>query len=47
MKQANKVIEPQKETIDFDDFTKLDIRVGTILEAKKMPKTKKALDFKG
>ena len=43
---ANKVIEPQKELIKFDDFTKLDIRVGTILEAKKMPKTKKLLILK-
>ncbi|KAB1158867.1 methionine--tRNA ligase [Tenacibaculum aiptasiae] len=40
---ANKVIEPQKETIEFDDFTKLDIRVGTILEAEKVAKTKKLL----
>ncbi|CAA0217648.1 Methionine--tRNA ligase [Tenacibaculum maritimum] len=42
----NKVIEPQKETIDFEDFTKLDIRVGTILEATKVPKTKKLLQLK-
>ena len=45
-KQENKVMEPQKETIEFDDFTKLDIRVGTILEAEKMPKTKKLLVLK-
>ncbi|GAA4890658.1 methionine--tRNA ligase [Flaviramulus aquimarinus] len=43
---TNKVVEPQKETIAFEDFTKLDIRVGTILEAKKMPKTKKLLVLK-
>ncbi|MGA1225970.1 MAG: methionine--tRNA ligase [Tamlana sp.] len=43
---ANKVVEPQKETISFDDFTKLDIRVGTILEAEKMPKAKKLLVLK-
>ena len=42
----NKVVEPQKETIEFDDFTKLDIRVGTILEAVKVPKTKKLLQLK-
>jgi methionyl-tRNA synthetase len=42
----NKVTEPQKDTITFDDFTKLDIRVGTILEAEKMPKTKKLLVLK-
>ncbi|MCP4884615.1 MAG: methionine--tRNA ligase [Flavobacteriales bacterium] len=39
-------IEPQKETINFEDFTKLDIRIGTILEAKKIPKTKKLLKLK-
>ncbi len=43
---ANAVVEPQKETITFDDFTKLDIRVGTILEAEKMPKAKKLLVLK-
>ena len=43
---ANKKVEPQKETITFDDFTKLDIRVGTILEAEKMPKAKKLLVLK-
>jgi len=39
-------VEPQKETINFDDFTKLDIRIGTILEAEKIPKTKKLLKLK-
>tara|TARA_R110002096_G_scaffold187782_5_gene367462 strand:+ start:50124 stop:52184 length:2061 start_codon:yes stop_codon:yes gene_type:complete len=43
---ASKTIELQKDTITFDDFTKLDIRVGTILEAEKMPKTKKLLKLK-
>ncbi|WP_178991011.1 methionine--tRNA ligase [Winogradskyella schleiferi] len=43
---AVKVAEPQKEEITFDDFTKLDLRVGTILEAEKMPKTKKLLVLK-
>ncbi|MBC2843697.1 methionine--tRNA ligase [Winogradskyella flava] len=43
---AKKTVEPQKEEISFDDFTKLDIRVGTILEAEKMPKTKKLLVLK-
>ena len=37
---------PLKETISFDDFTKLDIRIGTILEAEKIPKTKKLLKLK-
>lgn len=35
--------EPQKETIDFEDFTKLDIRLGTILEAEKVEKADKLL----
>ena len=43
---ASKATEPQKETISFEDFTKLDIRVGTILEAEKMPKAKKLLVLK-
>ncbi|WP_445738445.1 methionine--tRNA ligase [Mariniflexile sp.] len=43
---AKKTVEPQKDTITFDDFTKLDIRVGTILEAQKMPKAKKLLVLK-
>ena len=43
---ANKTVEPQKDTITFEDFTKLDMRVGTILEAEKMPKTKKLLKLK-
>ncbi|NNK83710.1 MAG: methionine--tRNA ligase, partial [Flavobacteriaceae bacterium] len=43
---ANKTVEPQKDTINFEDFTKLDIRVGTILGAEKMPKTKKLLVLK-
>lgn len=39
-------ITPQKDTIQFDDFTKLDLRVGTIIEAEKMAKTKKLLVLK-
>jgi len=38
--------QPQKETIQFDDFAKMDIRVGTILEAEKMPKANKLLILK-
>ena len=44
--QENKVLTPQKETIEFEDFTKLDIRIGTILEAEKVAKTKKLLKLK-
>jgi methionyl-tRNA synthetase len=39
-------MEPLKETITYEDFSKLDIRVGTILEAEKMPKAKKLLILK-
>ena len=36
----------QKETIQYDDFAKLDMRVGTIIEAEKMPKADKLLVLK-
>ncbi|MBU2905239.1 methionine--tRNA ligase [Arenibacter algicola] len=42
----NKEVSPQKDTITFDDFSKLDMRVGTIIEAEKMPKAKKLLVLK-
>lgn len=42
----NATVPEQKETITFDDFTKLDMRVGTIIEAEKMAKTKKLLILK-
>ena len=42
----NKVTEPQKPTTTFDDFVKLDLRVGTIVEAEKMPKANKLLVLK-
>lgn len=41
-----KELTPQKETIQFDDFMKMDIRIGTILEAEKMPKADKLLILK-
>ena len=43
---ANKEVMLQKDTITFEDFSKLDIRVGTIIEAEKMPKAKKLLVLK-
>ncbi|MDI9308841.1 MAG: methionine--tRNA ligase [Limnohabitans sp.] len=39
-------IMPQKETATFDDFSKIDLRVGTIIEAEKMPKADKLLVLK-
>jgi methionyl-tRNA synthetase len=42
----NKQAEPQKDLIQFDDFAKMDIRIGTILEAEKMPKANKLLVLK-
>ncbi|MEO0045623.1 MAG: Methionine--tRNA ligase [Bacteroidota bacterium] len=42
----NQVTEPQKPTATFEDFSKLDLRVGTILEAEKMPKANKLLVLK-
>ncbi|RTE55338.1 methionine--tRNA ligase [Arenibacter aquaticus] len=42
----NKAVSPQKDIISFDDFSKLDMRVGTIMEAEKMPKAKKLLVLK-
>jgi len=46
--QANAETEvaPQKELISYDDFVKMDIRIGTILEAEKMPKADKLLVLK-
>ena len=45
-KSDNKMSEPQKETIQYDEFAKIDLRVGTILEAEKMPKANKLLILK-
>ena len=46
-KKANEMAQakaaPAKENIEYDDFSKMDIRVGTILEAEKVAKTKKLL----
>ena len=44
--EANYKAKPVRENIEFDDFTKLDIRVGTILECTKVPKADKLLQFR-
>ncbi len=41
----NKAVNPQKEAITYDDFSKLDIRIGTILKAEKVPKTQKLMQL--
>ncbi len=41
--EAPAKMAPQKEEITFDDFTQMDLRTGTILEAEKVPKTKKLI----
>lgn len=47
-KQANvvTVVPPAKPETSFDDFSKMDIRTGTILEAERVPKTDKLLKLK-
>ena len=35
-----------KENVSFDDFLKMDIRVGTVLDCKKVPKADKLLQFR-
>jgi methionyl-tRNA synthetase len=49
-KKANELAQaksaPAKENIEYDDFGKMDIRVGTVIEAEKVAKTKKLLKLK-
>ncbi len=42
-KAENTKMKQVKDNISFDDFTKLDIRTGTIIESEKVPKTKKLI----
>ncbi|MEG2514990.1 MAG: methionine--tRNA ligase subunit beta, partial [Bacteroidaceae bacterium] len=44
--EANYKAKPIRENIEFTDFEKLDIRVGTVLECQKVPKADKLLQFK-
>lgn len=43
---ANAPVTPMKELITYEDFSKLDMRVVTVLEAERMPKSKKLLKLK-
>lgn len=45
-KAENAKADPQKEIITFEDFAKVDLRIGTIIEAEKMPKANKLLVLK-
>jgi methionyl-tRNA synthetase len=40
---TSKVITPQKEAITYEDFMRMDIRIGTVLAAEVVPKTQKLL----
>ena len=44
--EASYKANPIRPNIEFDDFMKLDIRVGTVLECQKVPKADKLLQFK-
>ncbi len=43
---ATKKANPQKEEITYEEFSKMDIRTGTVLEAEVVPKTQKLLKLK-
>ncbi|NDV46793.1 methionine--tRNA ligase [Paludibacter sp. 221] len=49
-KKANELearkANPVKENVAFDDFMKMDIRVGTVLDCQKVPKADKLLQFR-
>ena len=46
LNDENDKIVPQKNIIEFDDFTKVDLRVGTVIEAENIPKSDKLLKLK-
>jgi len=46
LNNENDNVMPQKNIIEFDDFTKVDIRVGTVIEADNVAKSDKLLKLK-
>lgn len=42
---ANAAVEPIKPTVSYDDFQKLDLRVGRVTSCERVPKMKKLLKF--
>jgi methionyl-tRNA synthetase len=43
MELASQPVEPSKPEVSFDDFSKMDIRIGKILKAERVEKSKKLL----
>lgn len=41
--RVNTKVEPQKTNISYEEFSKMDIRIGTVLEAERVPKTQKLM----
>jgi methionyl-tRNA synthetase len=44
--EASMKMMPVKDPVSFDDFTKIDMRTATVLEAEKVPKTTKLLKLR-
>ncbi len=44
--KASVAVTPQKESVSYDDFARMDIRVARVLEAERVPKTQKLLKLK-
>jgi len=45
-KEVDSITTPGKDLITFDEFSRIDIRTATVLEAEKVPKTSKLLKLK-
>jgi len=41
--RKNRTVTPQKANVSYEEFSKMDIRTGTVLEAERVPKTQKLL----